>query len=90
MKTIYLINSSCGYYDDYYTTTVCAFDNLEKAQEYVEKYNRILGKLKQFYKHFDRDEMDDLENDSPEVQLLLKYMNIGDEHEARIEEIELR
>jgi len=45
----YLIELSIGEYDDYRTTPLKVFINKTKAENYIEKYNRLLINLKSFY-----------------------------------------
>lgn len=80
---MYLVQYSRGSFDDYCVTHIFVTDNKEMAERYVEKFNRIIQKAKEFYVRIYNDF--DLENDQWD-----RYFMYYDINEAFIQEIEVR
>jgi len=56
MKNIYLLGYSSGNYDDFYQNIIFSTDDKNKAEKYVEKFNRLLEKWKNYYSNFEEDD----------------------------------
>lgn len=72
-----------GSFDDYHVLYVFATESKEKAEAYVEKFNRIIPKAKEYYNRL----YDDLNIEDEQFDRYFKYY---DTNEAFIQEIEVR
>lgn len=82
---VYVVKASCGGYGNYTEFSIFATLDKDKAEAYVNKYNRILDKATLHYvKLYNRD--------SGDVSHLISYRNftVLDNNYAEVEEIELR
>jgi Fe-S oxidoreductase len=52
MDIMYIVKYSGGEWDDYYTSDIFVTSNKEVAEKYVEKFNNILKKWKEYYSQF--------------------------------------
>lgn len=50
---IYLVKYCVGEWEDYWETTLFATDSLLVAERYVDKFNSLLNKWKEYYKQFE-------------------------------------
>lgn len=56
-QPIYLVKYQGGEeWDDYYNTTIFATTDLSTAEKYVEKFNKLLNKWKEYYSQFEKDQ----------------------------------
>ena len=55
MNKIFLVYYCGGYYDDSYETVIFATAERKTANNYVNKFNRILKKWKKYYSQFETD-----------------------------------
>lgn len=53
MKKMYIVRYCGGGYDDWYETNVFVTDKKAKATKYVTKFNKLLKKWKEHYKHYE-------------------------------------
>lgn len=79
---IYIVSGSEGIYDEYFEYSIFATFDKEKAEKYVEKYNRILDKARDFYTPVNDIEMNHHQFD--------RYLLVEDTNHATIEELEVR
>lgn len=49
MNKVFLVEASYGSYDDYSTQIIKCFENRQDAEEYSEKYDRVIRKISDFH-----------------------------------------
>ena len=78
---MYLVYYSEGRYEDYYVRNLFVTADIEKAQAYADKFNKLLSKLKQW--HYD-------DVDYYSDSLYERLVMINDINGCYISEIEVR
>ena len=71
LKTAYIVKYSTGSYDDYYEGTMFVTFDRNVADNYVNKFNRMVENYKDFYRTFE-------EHSYPELLLDPEYTEVGD------------
>lgn len=93
MKVIYGIRLRSGDYDEEYSYTSKCFEKEEDAQNYIDKYNRILQVGKERFKQISSiDDEVNYNNMTPPVnyyELWMKYHQFSELHLAAIHPLNL-
>jgi len=85
---MYLVTYSLGSYEDYHEHDIFVTKSEEKAQKYIEKFNRILEKWKDYYNKAYR-EIRVISN-KKEERISDRYFQLHDITGAYYEPIEVR
>jgi hypothetical protein len=88
---MYIVTYTSGSWDDFHRGNLFVTNDKELANTYVEKANKLLVKVKEYYHELDEKLNDD---DDPMrgmyLKLWVKYHTLGEVNAVSCEEIEIR
>jgi len=89
MEKIYILKYSSGSYDDFYEQNIFATKSLEKACDYIQKFNSKLEYWKDVMKQYS-DEGGYLKEEHYNLAITAHFWTIKDMNRCYMEEVEIR
>ena len=91
MKNMYIVTYTSGSWDDFHRGNLFVTNDKELALTYVEKANKLLVKVKEYYRELNEklDDDDDLTH-GMYLKLWVKYHTLAEVNAVSFEEIEMR
>ena len=91
MKNMYIVTYTSGSWDDFHRGNLFVTNDKELALTYVEKANKLLVKVKEYYHELNEklDDDDDLTH-GMYLKLWVKYHTLGEVNAVSFEQIEMR
>lgn len=84
---MYIVKYSTGSWDDYYQINIFVTTDKEMAEKYVEKFNNILKKWKEYYSQF-KDEYGGIKDEY--LKMSDRFYSLMEINKCSFKEIEIR